>query len=240
MNAAHTIEKKNVPLVIDGEVFPGSGIPLYFLDGVEDLPYVDLKEFTDGLNTWFADSVTGFMWYEDEESGLGTITYMSNDSMLGFDFTDQSVYYTSFETFGAEPGRYLLDMLSFSGTNSDTGEPELFERVNVFPPERKGSMREILLGDYDLYCLISPESFSAGNLLPWVFKTSDQVTLMGSASGGGSCEVLPLTTAWAHASMFPASGACRLLRTAPSTTPTGALSPTWCSTGSRPSTTGRR
>ena len=94
-----------MPLVIDGEVFPGSGIPLYFLDGVEDLPYVDLKEFTDGLNTWFADSVTGFMWYEDEESGLGTITYMSNDSMLGFDFTDQSVYYTSFETFGAEPGR---------------------------------------------------------------------------------------------------------------------------------------
>ena len=181
---------------------------------MEDLPYVDLKEFTDGLNTWFADSVTGFMWYEDEESGLGTITYMSNDSMLGFDFTDQSVYYTSFETFGAEPGRYLLDMLSFSGTNSDTGEPELFERVNVFPPERKGSMREILLGDYDLYCLISPESFSAGNLLPWVFKTSDLVTLMGSASGGGSCEVLPLTTAWAHASMFPASGACRLLRTA--------------------------
>ena len=38
MNAAHTIEKKNVPLVIDGEAFPGSGIPLYFLDGVEDLP----------------------------------------------------------------------------------------------------------------------------------------------------------------------------------------------------------
>ena len=153
VNAAHTIEKKNVPLVIDGEVFPGSGIPLYFLDGVEDLPYVDLKEFTDGLNTWFADSVTGFMWYEDEESGLGTITYMSNDSMLGFDFTDQSAYYTSFETFGAEPGRYLLDMLSFSGTNSDTGEPELFERVNVFPPERKGSMREIPLRDYGILML---------------------------------------------------------------------------------------
>ena len=139
-----------MPLVIDGEVFPGSGILLYFLDGVEDLPYVDLKEFTDGLNTWFADSVTGFMWYEDEESGLGTITYMSNDSMLGFDFTDQSAYYTSFETFGAEPGRYLLDMLSFSGTNSDTGKPELFERVNVFPPERKGSMREIPLRDYGI------------------------------------------------------------------------------------------
>ena len=48
VNAAHTIEKKNVPLVIDGEAFPGSGIPLYFLDGVEDLPYVDLK----GIYRW--------------------------------------------------------------------------------------------------------------------------------------------------------------------------------------------
>jgi hypothetical protein len=53
-----------------------------------------------------------------------------------------------------------------------------------------------LLGEYNLYCLSSPESFSAGNLLPWVFKTSGLVTLMGDTSGGGSCEVLPLTTAW--------------------------------------------
>ena len=56
--------------------------------------------------------------------------------------------------------------------------------------------RDSLLGEYDLYCLTSPESFSAGNLLPWVFKTSGLVTLMGDTSGGGSCEVLPLTTAW--------------------------------------------
>ena len=43
---AHTLEKKNVPLIINDKIDPESFIPLYFLDGVEDLPYVDLKEYT--------------------------------------------------------------------------------------------------------------------------------------------------------------------------------------------------
>ena len=30
-------------LSMSSRYLPGSGIPLYFLDGVEDLPYVDLK-----------------------------------------------------------------------------------------------------------------------------------------------------------------------------------------------------
>ncbi len=144
----HTIEKKNVPLIINGNTI--SEIPLYFLDGVKDLPYVDLKEFTEGINTWFFENGTAFTWNEDEENGLGTITYMNNGSVLGFDFPDGTVYYSSFETFGASPGRYLLDMLSFSGVNSVTGEPELFERVDALPLERKGTMKIIPLGDYGI------------------------------------------------------------------------------------------
>ena len=35
-----------------------------------------------------------------------------------------------------------------------------------------------------LYCLISPCSFSCGNLVPSVFKQSDKVTLIGKTSGG--------------------------------------------------------
>ena len=47
-----------------------------------------------------------------------------------------------------------------------------------------------------LYCLISPYSFSCGNLVPWVFKESGEVTLLGKTSGGGSCVVAFATTAW--------------------------------------------
>ena len=47
-----------------------------------------------------------------------------------------------------------------------------------------------------LFCVISPVSFSCGNLVPNVFKNSNQVTLIGRTSGGGSCVVLPMTTAY--------------------------------------------
>ncbi len=47
----------------------------------------------------------------------------------------------------------------------------------------------------NLYCLTSPVSFSCGNFVPNVFKNSNQVKLIGQTSGGGSCMVLPATTA---------------------------------------------
>lgn len=45
------------------------------------------------------------------------------------------------------------------------------------------------------YCIISPISFSCGNLVPAVFKNSSEVTLLGRRSGGGACAVQPLITA---------------------------------------------
>lgn len=48
----------------------------------------------------------------------------------------------------------------------------------------------------NLYCLISPNSFSCGNLVPWALKENGGVTLLGRVSGGGSCVVKPVATAW--------------------------------------------
>ncbi len=48
----------------------------------------------------------------------------------------------------------------------------------------------------NLYCLISPSSFSCGNLVPWGFKESGDVILLGKTSGCGSCIVQPMSTAW--------------------------------------------
>ena len=52
------------------------------------------------------------------------------------------------------------------------------------------------VADKNLYCLISPVSFSCGNLLPAMFKNSHKVTLLGQASGGGSCSILHLSTGY--------------------------------------------
>ena len=59
-----------------------------------------------------------------------------------------------------------------------------------------------------LYCLISPLSFSCGNLVPAALKSSQRVTLLGKTSGGGSCTVQPLTTA--YGTMFQISGSYRM------------------------------
>ena len=61
-----------------------------------------------------------------------------------------------------------------------------------------------LLGQYNLYCLISPLSFSCGNLVPAAFKASECVTLIGQTSGGGTCAVLPATSA--AGTLFQLSG----------------------------------
>ncbi|MBQ4434805.1 MAG: S41 family peptidase [Clostridia bacterium] len=63
-------------------------------------------------------------------------------------------------------------------------------------------------GGYNLYCLISAQSFSCGNLLPACFKASGNVTLIGQQSGGGSCVVRPCTTA--SGSIFQMSGTKQL------------------------------
>ena len=64
------------------------------------------------------------------------------------------------------------------------------------------------LSGFNLYCLTSPASFSCGNLAPCMFACSDKVTLIGQTTGGGSCVVLPMTTA--SGSFFQVSGFRRI------------------------------
>ena len=52
------------------------------------------------------------------------------------------------------------------------------------------------VADKHLYCLVSPVSFSCGNLVPAALKSSQKVTLIGRTTGGGSCVVQPATTAY--------------------------------------------
>ena len=47
-----------------------------------------------------------------------------------------------------------------------------------------------------VYCLTSPYSFSCGNLVPWALKADGRVILLGRTTGGGSCIVGSMTTAW--------------------------------------------
>ena len=59
-------------------------------------------------------------------------------------------------------------------------------------------------GKYRLFCLISPVSFSCGNLVPAMFEQAGNVTLIGQRTGGGSNAVLPATSA--SGTLFQISG----------------------------------
>ena len=59
-------------------------------------------------------------------------------------------------------------------------------------------------GRYNLYCLISPSSFSCGNLVPCIFDQAGGITLIGQRTGGGSNVVFPATTA--SGTIFQMSG----------------------------------
>ncbi|MBR2258000.1 MAG: hypothetical protein IJ899_11880 [Blautia sp.] len=61
---------------------------------------------------------------------------------------------------------------------------------------------------YKLYCLTSNCSFSCGNLVPAACKSSGKVTLVGQTTGGGSCVVLPCTTA--AGAVFRISGSMQI------------------------------
>jgi len=60
----------------------------------------------------------------------------------------------------------------------------------------------------NVYCLISPNSFSCGHLVPAAFKMSQRVPVIGQTSGGGSCVVLPCTSA--SGTIFQISGTRQL------------------------------
>ena len=61
---------------------------------------------------------------------------------------------------------------------------------------------------YKVWCLTCTNSFSCGNLVPAALKMSEQVPIIGQTSGGGSCVVLPCTTA--SGAMFQISGNLQL------------------------------
>lgn len=101
--------------------------------------------------------------------------------------------------FSGEAVLALRDTLTGSETIAG-----YYADVNLDGKSKGEAEDTVSVGDYNLYCLISGNSFSCGNLAPAAFKASGIVTLLGQRSGGGSCVVLPCTSA--SGAVFAISG----------------------------------
>lgn len=89
---------------------------------------------------------------------------------------------------------WMLGEVQTSITNSITGAK--CSSVYVCDINADGKFDENdTIKDKKLFCLISPASFSCGNMVPAMLKSSDRVVLLGETSGGGSACVYPTMAA---------------------------------------------
>ena len=102
---------------------------------------------------------------------------------------------------------WFLGKAPFSLTNTMTGKTVTAMYRTDVNLDREFDERDTLDGK-NLYCLISPFSFSCGNLVPRAFKDSGRVILLGQTSGGGACLVQQMSTAWGTS--YQLSGVKRL------------------------------
>jgi hypothetical protein len=90
---------------------------------------------------------------------------------------------------------WFLGEASFGAKNTMTGAMgNAFYRADV-NRDRAFDEKDTLQGKR-LFCMTSPFSFSNGNLVPCMLKESGVVTMLGRTSGGGSCNIQPLSSAW--------------------------------------------
>ena len=124
--------------------------PLYFADGVDDLPYVDISDLLALLNDPDDPEEEQLTCEFDPEAETATIHLGGSDSVLWFDFAGIKAAYSSFDTYSSLQYDSMLDNLSVSGFNGETGAPELFRRIPNAMMQREGSPLVISLKDYDI------------------------------------------------------------------------------------------
>ena len=122
----------------------------------------------------------------------------------GYEEIDDTAFIT-FDTFTMERSAPADYYDYFDGTPADTielrdtftgAETIIDYQADVNLDDQFDSMTDSLIdGGYHVYCLTSPKSFSCGNLVPAACKASREVTLVGQTSSGGSCVILPCTSA---------------------------------------------
>ena len=154
-DSAAQVEKRTFPLYHDksGEEPVDPAFPLYFVGGVDDLPYADVRDIVDLANRMKdAPGFDGQTWRIecDGEKGVVGVLVDGSSSLLALDFAGQTATYSCLDTFGRDPSRPLMDALDFSGFNAETGEPELVQRVPDSWIRREGPPLVISLADYGI------------------------------------------------------------------------------------------
>jgi hypothetical protein len=104
---------------------------------------------------------------------------------------------------GAYVAGWFLPYSVLNAKNSATGAMGSFTYASDVNMDGVYDKNDRLTG-LQLYCIVSPASFSCSNFVSSIFRDSDQVRLLGRKTGGGSCIVQHLSVA--DGTLFNTSG----------------------------------
>ena len=151
----HEITSSSIPFYSGGALL--GEIPLYFLDGVKDLPYVEANNIPDVLGSAMG-SVTGeYSFSAETEGSVVTITRnnnnpgaMDNGVYAAFDFENDTITFLDHDLFCWKPGATtVLDVTTVSTVNAE-GEPIVLQKVNKDSLDRYGNELVVRAGDYGI------------------------------------------------------------------------------------------
>lgn len=153
--AGRTMEKSSLPLYQEssGTEPLAETFPVYYADGVNDLPFVEIENVIGIVNfliNQMNPEAPKYVAEYDGKNETAVIRLGENDSFLWLDFNEQTATYTDFDTFMNNGEGILIDALASSGFNEDSGEPELFRRDPNAMMQRNGRQININMRDYNI------------------------------------------------------------------------------------------
>ena len=134
-------------------------LPLYFINGEEDLPYINLDDMADVLVDFNHVVIEdrGYSMYVKKNGSEFVMSRESNYSMM-VDFEEGTIAFDNYDAFihSSYYNNSLIDMVSdsLSGAN---GDPVLIEKLNYGSFDRHGKSMELCLEDYDIHLYYSAD-----------------------------------------------------------------------------------
>ena len=155
--AAHEITSEEYPVYI-GTQDTGGKLKLYFLDGVKDLPYLEINTWAELLNGFYYERSGRAISFEMKAEGPIVIYTRSNTNAMAddnfshvvFDFDSNYIEFSDYNLFTLRPESATpMDTVTLS-THNAAGEPTLLQKVDTGSYNRYGDALKFDLAAYNI------------------------------------------------------------------------------------------
>ena len=150
----HEITTNSVNLFV-GAMDTGIPIPLHFLDGAMDLPYIESEDIQGLIMTTLGDPKGSYLFNVEIDGPVITVTRentnpkaLDNGANAVFDFENDTITFSDHDLFCWKPeASTVLDLTAISTFNAE-GEPTVLQKVEKKSLDRFGDALVVRVGDY--------------------------------------------------------------------------------------------